>query len=108
MKIKAENEIHIQVGFNIKRIRQERKMNQLILANKVKLSRTSLVNIEQGKQSPSLLLLVKLAELFQVSLHDLIPKNVNVEISTNRKKAIPLKNESVLEFIETLENFKFN
>jgi DNA-binding XRE family transcriptional regulator len=98
-----ENALYGIVGSNIKRFRQEKKMNQLSLSCKINLSRTSLVNIEQGKQHPSLLLLSKIADSLDVTLHDLIPKSVEsinrTEVAINTKKNT--KEEKVLDFLNS-------
>jgi DNA-binding XRE family transcriptional regulator len=103
MNENKENAIYEIVGANIKRFRQDIKMNQMSLASKINLSRTSLVNIEQGKQHPSLFLLLKIAQSLGVTLHDLIPefiedmnkKNVIVNIANNTKE------EKVLDFLNS-------
>lgn len=98
-----QNSLYEIVGRNIKYFRQGKKMNQLSLASKINLSRTSLVNIEQGKQHPSLFLLLNIAHSLEVTLHDLIPASVakqnsdgNINISTKN-----VKDEKVREFINS-------
>ena len=103
MEKSKENAVYEIVGANIKRFRQDEKINQLTLASKINLSRTSLVNIEQGKQHPSLLLLLKIAESLGVTLHDLIPKFVE---SDSKKEIITritknTKEEKVLDFLNS-------
>ncbi|QMU26599.1 helix-turn-helix transcriptional regulator (plasmid) [Adhaeribacter radiodurans] len=51
-------------------------MSQTDLASKINLSRTSIVNIEQGRQHPSLYLLSLIANVLKIGVHDLIPNNV--------------------------------
>lgn len=98
-----ENAIYEIVGANIKKFRQDIKMNQMSLASKINLSRTSLVNIEQGKQHPSLLLLLKIAKSLGVTLHDLIP----AFIENMNKKGVVINNvnstkeEKVLDFLNS-------
>ena len=77
-----QDKLYQEVGQNIKKFRSERKMNQLSLASKINLSRTSLVNIEHGRQHPSLYLLFRIAHSLGVSLHDLIPNSLSSGINT--------------------------
>ena len=97
-----QDKLYQEVGRNIKKFRNERKMNQLSLASQINLSRTSLVNIEHGRQHPSLYLLFQIAYSLGVSLHDLIPNSL--DLGRNTYKSIPsekTKEEKVLfDFIK--------
>ena len=75
------------IGKKVKSIRQLKHLNQQELASKAKLSRTSLVNIEQGNQHVSLHHLWRIAESLEVELHSLLP--TSSEISEARKNITP-------------------
>lgn len=53
-------------------IRKQRKMSQQWVATQLHISRESLSYYENGKREPSLDLLVKMSEFFNVSIHYLI------------------------------------
>lgn len=77
MEKSIQYELYRQIGDNIKKKRQSLKLNQTLLAESINLSRTSLVNIEQGKQHASVFVLWEIAEKLGVTLHDLIPDRLN-------------------------------
>ena len=56
----------------LKTIRKERKLNQLKVALDLNISREALSHYENGKREPSLAMLNKLSEYFNVSIDYLI------------------------------------
>ena len=56
----------------LKTIRKQRKLNQLEVAMDVNISREALSYYENGKREPSLALLVKMSDYFNVSINYLI------------------------------------
>lgn len=63
------------VGERIKREREELGFNQVELAQEIGLARTSIVNIEQGRQAPPLHVLLRIAQALAVPITDLLPTN---------------------------------
>lgn len=70
---KKQERLYRTVGENIKKCRAQRGITQEQLAILISLSRTSVVNIEQGRQHPPLHLLLQIADCLSVTLHELIP-----------------------------------
>ena len=101
--MKKQTQLHVYqiVGQNIRQFRKQKKINQLSLASQVNLSRTSLVNIEYGRQQPSLFTLWDIAQSLGVTLHDLVPRTPyqvdNLEISVKSN----INNLKLLELIQT-------
>lgn len=62
-----------KLGKKIQRRRKELGYTQEELAELVKLSRTHMGHIEQGRKSPSLEVLEKIARALRVKVKDLIP-----------------------------------
>ena len=56
----------------LKSIRKERKLNQLKVAMDLNISREALSYYENGKREPSLSLLVRMSDYFNVSINYLI------------------------------------
>ena len=56
----------------LKAIRKQRKLNQLKVAMDLNISREALSYYENGKREPSLALLVKMSDYFNVSINYLI------------------------------------
>ena len=55
---------------NIYTLRTAKKMTQEQLADKVSVSRQTIIAIERGKYTPSVLLALKLSKVFKVSLEE--------------------------------------
>ena len=72
------------VGKNVKKFRYKMHLSQLQLSLNIGISRISIVNIEKGKQHPSLYLISKIADCLAVNLHELIPAEIiNPNISSS-------------------------
>ena len=66
------DDLAVTVGKNIMRLRRMKNMTQLDLAEKLNYSDKSISKWEQGNGMPDVRILVRLAELFNVSLDDLV------------------------------------
>ncbi|RLJ31174.1 DNA-binding XRE family transcriptional regulator [Chryseobacterium sp. 7] len=69
-----ENQFFINLGANISSIRIKKGINQDDLAKFLDLSRPSIVNIEKGKQKPSIYTLILIANYLMVDIKDLLPE----------------------------------
>ena len=56
----------------LKKIRKEKKLSQLAVANKLNISREALSHYENGKRSPDVDMLVLMSDFFDVSIDFLI------------------------------------
>ena len=61
-----------KLGAKIKRLREEKGVDQKAFAFDCEIGRTQLYMIENGKTNPRLLTLMKIANGLEVSLHDLL------------------------------------
>lgn len=61
-----------ELGKKIKRARKATDYSQEELADKVRISRTHMGHIEQGRRTPSLEVLEKIARALKVSIKDLL------------------------------------
>lgn len=68
--------LYVQIGQNVRRIRRTRKMTQGALADHVRLSRTSVTNIEKGRQKILVHTLAELAKALETSFSELVPSPV--------------------------------
>lgn len=68
-------ELKIIIGSNIARLRTEHKLTQLELAEKLNYSDKSISKWERGEAVPDVYVLVRLAELFSVSVDQLLSAN---------------------------------
>ena len=86
------------VGKSIKDFRGEANLNQADLAKFLQLSRTSIVNIEQGRQRPTLFLLWNVAKCLRKDLRDFFPMTPDdSDLSSIDNKV----DESIINFIES-------
>ncbi len=72
MTDKEKNILYQSVGNQIKIFRNKSGFSQKFLADSLKLSRASIVNIEKGRQHASLHLLVDLSRIFNISITEFL------------------------------------
>lgn len=61
-----------RVGARIRLLRLEKNMTQRQLAAKIGVDRTSLSSYEHSKRMPDIFVLCRMADIFEVSLDDLV------------------------------------
>jgi len=61
-----------KLGARIKRLREEKSLDQKAFAFDCEIGRTQLYMIENGKTNPRLLTLMKIANGLEISLHELL------------------------------------
>ena len=100
-----ENIFYLEVGRRIKKARKSLHLTQQQLAELLDLNRTSITNIEKGKQKILAYMLVQIAEKLRITVNDLLPQN------NTRSKEIKidnlLKNDDSVgkrEFFESVIN----
>jgi transcriptional regulator with XRE-family HTH domain len=64
-----------QLGLSLMKARRQRRLTQGRLAAAVSVSRTSITNIEKGRQIVPAHLLAKLAQTLNIPIGDLVPTN---------------------------------
>ena len=100
-----------ELGARIKEARNKASINQDALGNYLNLTRSSIVNIESGRQRPSIHLLLQMAKVLNVNLNDLVPdlfhsgSHDEIPLVTVRKKDI--QSESIIDSVtqQSLVNF---
>lgn len=83
---------YLSVGKKVKQAREDRNFTQEELASKVSLSRTSITNIEQGRQQFMLHTLIEISAALSVDPASLFPEmETNFEDTLDEKlKELPL------------------
>lgn len=61
----------VQLGQKIQKLREQRKLSQETLAEKLDISRTYIAYIETGSRTPSLKVLHNISDIFDVKMEDL-------------------------------------
>lgn len=113
MKQDEQNFLYEFLGNKIREIRVSSEMSQKELASKLSLSRASIVNIEKGRQHPSLHLLIDISRIFNVQLNFFLDsrfwndpksdlKNVKSKIKVSSKSKGD--REKILEFYKKVSN----
>lgn len=106
-----------RVGLMIRNARKKREYKQEYLANRLGLTRTAIVSIEQGDQRIQLHTILEIAKLFEVKITELIPDiddytNINlnkyseVQLSKNLTKFD--NPEDALEILRTFIKYSTN
>lgn len=97
METSDQDALYQAVGDRIRqaRVSQPEKLSQAALAERLGVSRASVVNIEAGRQHAPLHLLWKVAQLLHVELSSLIPSqdelvapNVSVELADDMREQL--------------------
>ncbi|WP_421945519.1 helix-turn-helix domain-containing protein [Pedobacter sp.] len=102
-----QSEFYKKLGVSIKRARQRAFLKQEYVAYQLGLTRTSLVNIEQGNQKIQVHALVQLAEILNISLNELIPSTLDVsKVSLDKKSETKLTKELDKQVNNTKETFE--
>lgn len=88
----------MEIGEKVKKARTEMNMTQETAAENLMVSRQTISNWENGKSLPDIVSVIKMSELYQISLDDLL-KGDNVMMEKLEKDAKLLKTEkSVLKY----------
>lgn len=98
---------YIELGANIQAIRKQLKVNQDDLAKTVGLNRTSIVNIEKGRQKVLIHTLINIASALDADLKDLLPIEFphNIFIANTQFDELPEgEQQAVVQFFERSEN----
>ncbi|MBQ7086312.1 MAG: helix-turn-helix transcriptional regulator [Clostridia bacterium] len=82
----------MELGRQIKRHRQEAKLSQEELANRIYVSRQTISNWENDKSYPDVNSLVLLSEIFQISLDKLIKGDIDIMKEAIKKEEIEKMN----------------
>ena len=92
-----------RLGENIRRCRKRSKLSQETLAKLIGLTRTSLTNIENGRQHPPLHTLCEIAEKLRVDIKELLPRPLTITESIDIKAMVghQLRGTDELAFIAT-------
>ena len=105
-----ENELRTVLGENIKKFRNKRGWNQLLLAEKLDISANFLSEIETGKGWVSPLTLVKLAKALEIEVFQLFfpinPQNSMQDDLENDKMKRFIKDLTIALNISTTEALK--
>lgn len=105
-----DKHLHQKVGAEIKTIRKSKHLSQQQLSEKVGLQRSSIANIENGRQSISLVVLFKIAAaldkqatIFLPNTEEVLSYKVN---SNNDDTDIGKKTSDVLNMLEKGEDLR--
>lgn len=111
----AQERFYQLLGVRIRDARKSAGLKQEALASYLELSRVSIVNIEKGRQHPSVHLLIDLARVLNVEFCSLIPEQPlqDSTVKANWKKIVVKKvkgnkqaGEKLLGFLNELNSSK--
>lgn len=112
----TENDVRIVLSQNLKRLRKQRALSQLKLANELQIAMTFISDIENCKKWVSPETLAKIASFFEVPLSDLFlsDENIckenenNIQTSVSKAFALALKKEIENTIEEICERFEID
>lgn len=95
------------IGESVKKVRRLKKLKQIDFAAQIKISPSTLSSIEQGLRVPSLRMLQKIADGFNISLPILLWFSVKREdVAEDKREAFDILKPSIDEMISSLFNTK--
>jgi transcriptional regulator with XRE-family HTH domain len=68
-----QKHLYDYIGNQIKTLRKRAGFSQEVLADKLELSRVSIVNIEKGRQHTTIHLIIELSKIFNVNINYFVP-----------------------------------
>lgn len=104
-------QLYDDIGARIKDARNKASLNQDALGEFLGLTRASIVNIENGRQRPSIHLLLKMAQVLDVAFNELVPNvqetstDANVHLVSVKKKDIQTDSKINDAGQQSLNNF---
>lgn len=98
-----KRKFYSQLGKKISLKRKESQLSQVQVADRISMSRASIVNIEKGRQFPPIHLLWSLSKVFDVRLEELFPEFELISEGTNPnfKKFLDNVNPETSEIINS-------
>lgn len=102
MDSKNINSLYQTIGGRIKLLRKNQRLNQEQFGVLVGLSRASIVNIEKGKQHPTVHFLFDVAQKFGVGIEELFPNTLN-ELDKKARSLEEPDRKAYLDLLTTLK-----
>lgn len=90
MTQEEQQQLYIELGIKIKNAREKAGFKQGVFSQMINLSRASVVNIEKGRQRPSLHLMFEIAKISGCNIFDILPKR---ELNTDDNLKVSWKNQ---------------
>lgn len=84
-----EEELNIVIA-RIRKIRIEKGISQLELANIANFSQSFLANVESGKKKPSVMTILRLADALKVNPREFFPENISKSSEDIKKQILNL------------------
>jgi transcriptional regulator with XRE-family HTH domain len=75
----TEDQFYEEIGVRIRNYRLSANIGQEMFAELLNLTRASVVNMEKGRQRPSIFQLIRIANILKVDYIDLVPFDLNIE-----------------------------
>ena len=94
-----DQELYEEFGKWLKELREGKQLSQTDLARLVDISRTSLINIEQGGQRVPLRLLLGFAVALGVDLDDLVPAALREHVARQVLGRVPAKDREWVRLV---------
>ncbi len=104
-------EFYKKVGALVRKARVERELKQEYVANQLGLTRTSIVNIEQGEQKIQLHAILLLAKLYEMDVREFFPdiekfSNTTLTKDSEEKISEVLEKQVIQDSAEVLKKIR--
>ncbi|QRY57221.1 helix-turn-helix domain-containing protein [Sphingobacterium siyangense] len=71
---------NLQIGHRLKAIRTLKKIEPLVMADKLSISESTYRRYERNESEPTLSILYKIADVFEIKITDLINDEMNISL----------------------------
>ena len=92
----------IQIGLKVQALRKSQNLTQEDLAEKVGVSWRTILNLETGRTVPKLELIYNIAQIFQISIDELLCNRIQTAKTTSRLRLEQEVTESIKTFPDNL------
>ena len=100
---RSSDELYAEIGKRISKARLDFGMTQEQLGKQLSLSRTSITNIEGGRQKILVHILLEIADVLEVKVGDLLPQPPSKRDSTVSSELLEPYSDEVRKFVKGVE-----
>lgn len=104
MKRSDINSVYKLVGNNIRTIREGNDYSQIELADLLGITRSSIINIEKGRQRCTIDKVIEIAIIFKSNYSDILPDKLNLKKELERITLLRLKEDKARVEIRKLQS----
>ena len=92
-----KHDLYGKIGNRVRDVRKAKRLTQQFVAGKMNVKRTSITNLESGKQCPSLDFIYRLCNLLDIDVYEILPSSDEWKSSQERGEKVGIRATGALE-----------